>query len=508
VIARFIKNLYKKVVLKIMPLKNLFTRVMSISELKRQSIASFSSTIVSTFLGFLSTIYFARTVAPSILGTYFLFIAYFGIIDMISDGGFGRAAIKRISEGEEQEEYYSAFFVLRTTITVLIMVSLIVLKTFVSDPTNQQVLDWLILAQVVALFYCLVSKGIAGRGKMGISAVGDFTCDVSRIITQVVAIFLGYSMAGLMGGFIIGCAVSAVVQLKFFDLHLSKFKWRHVKSLAAFSFWLFLTSTGIVLYSYADSIIIGYFIDNSSVGIYKVTFQLATFATLIATTICKILWPKVSLWGKNGQIDSTETSLAHAFTFSLLLALPIFAGGILLGEKMLYFFYGKEYASGYLTLVILLCAQLVNIFQQLFTMYLGALDKQKDSFKVTAIGSITNVILNFFMVPLIGIEGSAIATLVTLGINAFLAMKILSTVITIRVEKKSLINILKATIAMSIFISICKYLINLDNIWLTSFPILFGALIYLSLILKFDSKIYDDFKDVVTKMNFQWLRLS
>ncbi len=489
-----------------MLLKNFFIRIMSISEVKRQSIASFSSTMACTLFGFISTIYFAHTIGPSILGTYFLFIAYFGITDMISDGGFGRAAIKRISEGEEQDEYYSAFFVLRIILTILIVVSLIVIKTFISDSINRQLFYWLMLAQFAALSYCLVSKGIAGRGKMGVYAVGEFTNDVSRIVIQIVAIYLGYLMAGLVAGFIAGYAVSAIIQLKFFDLHFAKFKWRHVKSLTVFSFWLFLTSTGVVLYSYADVIMIGYFIDDSSVGIYKVAFQLATFAALITTVINKTLWPKVSSWGKKGQMDSTEESLARAFTFSLLLALPILVGGILLGERILYFFYGKEFTSGYLTLVILLCAQVVNIFQQLFTMYLGALDKQKDSFKVTAIGSITNVILNVFMIPLIGIEGAAIATLVTLGINAFLAMKILSTVITINIEKTSLINILKATTIISIVVSIYKYYINLDNIWLTILPITFGALIYIYLILKLDSKIYDEFKDIVTKMNLQWPR--
>ncbi|KKG14407.1 polysaccharide biosynthesis protein [Methanosarcina sp. 2.H.T.1A.6] len=490
-----------------MPLKNLFTRTMSISEVKRQSIAYFSSTTVCTFLGFLSTIYFAHTIGPNMLGTYFIFIAYFGIIDMISDGGLGRAAIKRISEGEEQEEYYSAFFVLRTIITILIVASLIIFRTFISDPTNRQIFDWLILAQFVALFYCLVSKGIAGRGKMGIYAIGDLANNASRIIIQVVAIFLGYSMAGLVGGFIVGFAISAIIQLKFLDLHLAKFKWRHVKSLTAFSFWLFLTSTGVVLYSYADVIMIGYFIDNSSVGIYKVTFQLATFATIITAVISKTLWPKVSHWGKKGHVDSTETALTRAFTFSLLLALPILAGGILLGERMLYFFYGEEFALGHLTLVILLCAQLVNIFQQLFTMYLGALDKQKDSFKVTAVASIANVGLNIFMIPRLGIEGAAIATFISLGINAFLAMKILSTIMAIKIEKRSLINILKATIFMSIAVSIYKYFVLLDNIWLMLLPIIFGALLYMYLILKLDSKICDEFKDVATKLNIPWPRL-
>ena len=438
---------------------------MSISELKRQSIASFISRIGYTLFTLLSTMYFAHVLGPSVLGSYFLFVSYFSIIDIIGDGGFGRAAIKRISEAEEQNEYYSAFIILRTSFTILIMVLLIGFKHYTTGNINKQLFDWLILAQFIALFYCLISKGIAGRGKMGIYAIGELTENISRMIIQVISVFLGYEVAGLIGGFILGFAVAAIVQFKFLDMHIVRFERKHMKSLTVFSFWLFLTSTGVLLYSYADSIMIGYFLSDSSVGIYKVAFQLSTFTTLLATVISTTLWPKISLWGKTGDIKSIEKTLASAFTFSLLLALPILAGGILLGERMLYFLYGNEFTSGYITLVILLCAQLVNIFQSFFTMYLGALDRQKESFKVTAVASITNIVLNSLMIPVIGIEGAALSTFVTLGMNAFLAKRTLSKIIDVKIEGESLLNMLKATFIMSIFVLTYKYFIPLTMIW-------------------------------------------
>ncbi|MDW7727982.1 MAG: hypothetical protein SCH70_12905 [Candidatus Methanoperedens sp.] len=86
-----------------------FTRIMSIEPVRRQSIVSLIWQIALTFIGFLSTMYFAHAVGAGVQGAYFLFIAYFGIISLMTDGGFGGAAIKRISEGEEQDAYFSAF---------------------------------------------------------------------------------------------------------------------------------------------------------------------------------------------------------------------------------------------------------------------------------------------------------------------------------------------------------------------------------------------------------------
>jgi hypothetical protein len=59
-----------------------------------QSIMSLISQIAFTFIGFFCTMYFVHAVGAGILGEYFLFIAYLGIIYLMADGGFGGAAIK------------------------------------------------------------------------------------------------------------------------------------------------------------------------------------------------------------------------------------------------------------------------------------------------------------------------------------------------------------------------------------------------------------------------------
>lgn len=483
----------------------IFTRIMSIDEIKRQSIATFSSQIVLTFVGFLSTMYFAHAVGSSILGAYFLFTAYFGIINLISDGGFGAAAVKRISEGEEPNAYFTAFFVTRVFFTVMVVGVIFAARSYFE--MNEQIFNWLILALIVSLFHSIVSKGVAGCSKMGIVAVGAITQNISRISIQIIAVFLGFEIAGLAGGFVAGFVAAAIIQFKFFDLKLTRFRWGHISNLTSFSFWLFMTSAGIMLYSYADVIMIGYFLEESDVGVYQVVFQFTGIAILFATSIRTTLWPKVSRWGKTGDMNSTEKALSRGLTFSLLLAIPTVVGGTLLGENMLYFFYGPGFAWGYTTLVILFCAQMVNIFQIFFLMCLGALDYQRNAFYVTATSSITNVVLNLVLIPFMGIEGAAIATAITMALNALISMYILSKIIRIRVEIRSILNILKATTAMSVFVVFYKYIFTLTNVWITLVPVIIGSVIYIFLILRLDPRIYKDLKDISTRMNLPWPRM-
>ncbi len=481
-------------------LSTFISRVMSINPIKRQSIVSLIWQIAFTFIGFLSTIYFTRTVGKSVLGAYFLFLAYLTIINLMADGGFGDAAIKRISEGEEQDAYFSAFVALRSVFVTLVVVALIAFHSYFVDLNDAETFIWLILALIVGMFYGAVSTGILGCAKIGIGATAAFINNVSRVIVQIIAVFLGYGVAGLAGGFVIGMFVSSVIQLRFFDLHFVSFNWKHIKSLATFSVWIFLISSGIIVFSTADTIMIGYYLSNADVGVYRIVLQFTLMATFITVVLRSTLYPRVSRWGKTGDTALIEESLSRAFTYSLILAIPMSMGGFLLGDKLLYYFYGADFAEGYITMVVLFIVQVINIFCYFFTTYLTAMDHLKNLFKITVLSVAANIALNALLIPLIGILGAAIATLVTMILNAVLAMRILSKIITIRVEIDSFLNILKASVMMGLLIMVYRRVVPLSNVWLTLVPVVIGGVLYLFLILKLDRKIYDELKGIIMQM--------
>ena len=485
-------------------LKSLLSRILNIDAVQRQSIISLFWQLAITAIGFGSTMYFAHAVGAGVLGAYFLLLAYFSIFSLVSDGGFGGATIKRISEGEEQDEYFSAFFMLRSLFMILTLLVLIIFKNYFIDLNNSGLFIWLLLMIIISVFQGGVGIGVSGRGKMGIRATCNAITIISSIIFQVIAIYLGYGAAGLAGGMVAGLLLGSIIEFRFFDLHLVWFKWQHIKSLFVFAFWLFLSSGGALVFLQADTVLIGYFMENSDVGVYRVVLQFTMAATFTTYALRTTLWPKVSRWGKSGEVHLVEKSLARAFSYSLILAIPVLTGGILLGDKLLYFFYGSEFSSGYKTLVILLAVQVVNVFQFFFTMYLDALNYPKESFKVTAIAAAANIVLDILLIPLFGILGAAVATLLSMILNATLARNALSKIISITVERNSLLNIAKASAAMALFLGFYRWFVPLSNVWLTLLPVAIGGGIFCILILKLDKKIYDDMRTIVIQMNLPW----
>jgi len=75
-------------------IKTTISRVMNIGPVQRQSAISLFWQLAITAVGFASTMYFAHAVGANVMGTYFLLIAYYSVLNMISDGGFGGACPK------------------------------------------------------------------------------------------------------------------------------------------------------------------------------------------------------------------------------------------------------------------------------------------------------------------------------------------------------------------------------------------------------------------------------
>ncbi len=126
----------------------------------------------------------------------------------------------------------------------------------------------------------------------------------------------------------------------------------------------------------------------------------------------------------------------------LFLAIPACIGGWILGDKLLYYLYGASFVEGAPALFFLLLVQIVNVFMYLGTMSLNALNRPKDAFWITVIAAIANILLDLVLIPIMGITGAAVATLIAMTLNALGALILLSRVISVKFEYEPIKNIL------------------------------------------------------------------
>lgn len=474
---------------------------MNINPIQRQSLLSFGSLLAVTGLGYMATFYFAHYLGAAVLGSYFLFLAYYGIFDLIGDGGFGGAAVKRISEGSEQNEYFTAFFILRIVLLSISIIIFIVISPYLTGLSENGLLYGLIIALIAGTAASITGINIYGTAQVGIMQISNLMNTMVKNLIQILAVFAGFGLGGLVAGFIAGTLAAILMNLKYISLGLSHCNRSHFTGLFSFSLWTFLSSGGALVFTYADTILIGLFMTPADVGIYRIAFQLTSVASFIVMAFHTVLFPRISRWHTEKKFSLIEYSMTRAFTYSLFFTIPITAGGILLAEKLLYYLYGASFVSGAPVLMILLFVQVANIFMFLLTMCLNAMDMPKTSFAITAGSALLNIGLNIFLIPIYGITGAAVVSLATISINAILARAMLKSSLRISPDMGSVLNIVVSALIMSLALVGYMYLFPVRDFAGLVAILGLGASIYFVSVLAIDRTIRNDLKLLLDTMH-------
>jgi O-antigen/teichoic acid export membrane protein len=470
---------------------------MSIEPIRRQSLISLGNIAGLTVLGYIATMYFAHVLGAAVLGSYYLFLAYYTVFSLIGDGGFGGAAVKRISEGKDADAYFSAFVILRVLLLVVSVLVLLTIAPFLVDFMASGLLPWLLLALIIGTLAGFVFTGVYGSGKVGVVQTSEFLNNALRIIFQILATYLGYAAGGLVGGFVVGMLAAFFINFRYLTLKLSKFNKNHLKSLFSFSFWIFLTSTGFTVFATADTILIGYFLTNADVGIYRVAIQVSAAALFTSMALNTVLYPRMSRWSSEGDLESISAALSRAVSFSLILAIPVVIGGILLSRPLLFYLYGSDFSAGSQALIVLLLLQISVIFVNLQITGLNALDQPKKSFITTSLAAGVNIALNVALIPLLGILGAAIATLFSVSLNAFLAHHYLARIVPVRIEKGPVISIMVSGVIMGAVVFLFSFLTGVSSVISLVTALLLGAAIYFLFLFRLDPGIRKEAVDLL-----------
>ncbi len=479
-------------------------RLMDIGPVRRHSLIAFLSSIGVTVIGFFTTIYIAHNAGPTALGGFFLLLAYVGIIGLFTDGGISGAALQRISEGESPDEYFTAHVAVRVVLLAATLTVLIAVRPLFVDLNQSGLFLWLLVALVVSAVAGIVSTGVYGSGKVGILQIADLANNIIRVTVQVIAVYLGYSVGGLAAGFVAGIIAGLLINFRVLSMKIVTFGRRNISRLLSFSGWAFITGLTGALMGYADTILVGYFLSNSEIGMYRTSFQLATIALFVMIALRTALYPKIASWMKEGAIGSVETALARAITYSLALAVPAACGAWVLGSSLLYYLYGASFVAAGPALSLLFMVELVTVFLSLETMCLGALDMPKNVFQLTAIGAVSTILLDILLIPMFGITGAAFALLLGTGIFALAAHVVLKKRIQVRIEKKPVASIIISSVVMALCVYAYQVVLPVTNVYLIAGAVVTGMFVYSLLLVRLDRSIHDEVRDMVTGIGLPW----
>jgi len=193
------------------------------------------------------------------------------------------------------------------------------------------------------------------------------------------------------------------------------------KEMVSYSAPLVLSSIGVFVATYIDRIAIKDLLGLEELGIYGVAYRFAAVAGLVIIGFQQSLTPLIF---KNYKKKKTPSDISKIFNVFIIFALIVIVASILFAKEIAVVFTSVAFYNSASLITILIMAV---FFSNMYIFSPGiSLAKKTKLIAVIAISSaILNTILNYTLIPVIGLSGAAYATLIS-AVCAFLLHQALS----------------------------------------------------------------------------------
>jgi len=424
-------------------IRNFFRKKFSysiVNEIVLNAIGIFVLKVSQVFLSILLALVLGRKVGPSGLGAYSFAISTVGIAIIIAVVGLPQIVIRETAIYVSQKKWNLLKGLLNWS-QVLVLIISIVLSVFIFIiiiifGKRDNILH-------TALLICLISlppiaqlrirqSFLQGLNRMILGLLPETLLQPSITIIFVIILSILYQerLTPLKSIWAHNFAVTICYIIVFAILYYLIPRPVHkCNAVCNINDWihssipLLFVQSMHVLNNRLDIVMIGFFLNADAVGVYTAANRATQFIAfgLIATSFA--LRPKVANAHANGDREFIQKSLTSSARVGLLIAIPIIISFVIFGKYILLLF-GHGFEKGYRCLMILSIAQLVNNGAGCVAMILTSCRYERQTAFGILMGAISNIILNFLLIPIWGIEGAAVASGVSMIVWNIVLFKI------------------------------------------------------------------------------------
>ncbi|MFT4305090.1 MAG: flippase [Candidatus Woesearchaeota archaeon] len=199
-----------------------------------------------------------------------------------------------------------------------------------------------------------------------------------------------------------------------------RFDFKLAKKLLSKSWPLMFSAVFAILYLRIDQIMIGLMLGDYELGIYSVAVKISEIGFFLPSIIAGSLFPAILASRKKSKklYFHRLQKMFDVFTWvPLVVIIPVF----LFSNFIIVFLYGVEFASAGIVLAILIWALLAIFIRAGVDNYIVFEELYKIKLYYSLMGAIVNIVANIMLIPIYGIVGAAIATIISYFFVAYIS---------------------------------------------------------------------------------------
>lgn len=459
-------------------------------DLSKESQKVLIGKFIAAFSGFVGLIIYANVLGAAGLGLYYISHAVATIFAKPSEGiGISIENIKNKYDSDVGIYASVGMILISIYIIILSILSIVVYANSylirVNTPRYSIVYLTILLFSILCM-YILLGRIYSSLGQPGDSVMVGAGKGIIETILQIILLWLGFGVEGLIIGTIIATVIATGYLLFNTPISFSKPTKKAFTRIKEFSRWSIITTTVQNGYTRVDSILIGLIISPSAVGIYESSMRLIQPSKYIAYSIERPLLVRVSQDKNN--LTSLLTDVAP---YASLLAIPLGVGGIFVGEDLLSTLYGSEFSAGYYILIGGAIYYSIYSHSNVLASFIHGLGKPSPVTKSIIISILVRVLTSIILLYHFGIFGIILSIIFAELIRFYLLRFSINNITNYLYMPIKIKYQLISSIVMSIII-IPLYLVTSNFIFIKIF---IGGLIYCITLINIDKYIKNKLKN-------------
>lgn len=283
-----------------------------------------------------------------------------------------------------------------------------------------------------------------------------------------------YSVIGVLGGNIFNF-IRLHKYINYRELPIKKLNpFRHLKP----AIHIFAYNVIISVYLQLNSVLLGFLKDAIAVGYFCAATKVLTLTMRLSSSLVTVMIPRASNLLASNKIKEFNSVIQKSYDYIIAISLPLVIGLIFTSKSIILLLSGDEFIPSILaSQIVSLNILTVGVSGIVGLQVLYPLNKFNIVIISTLIGALTNVALNFFLVPIYGHYGTAFSYMFAEVVVTFSMCIIGYKYIPIVFIKRSHVNYIIASLFMTVVL-VCVYSFNLSAIYSLMMMFILGVVSY------------------------------
>lgn len=366
----------------------------------------------------------ARYLGPSNYGVLTYTASFVTLFTSIATLGLNNIIVKEIIDHKDCEgKVLGTSIIMRLFASAISTICIIIIVYLINKNDGNVV--YAAFLQSLGLFFQafdMINYWYQSKLQSKVSTIITLTAYILMTIYKIIILILQknvlwFAFANTLD--YITIAIFLIISYKCRTKDKLSFSFKFAKTMLFSSFPFIIAGIMSALYGQFDKIIIGQMLDNTSVGYYSTAISICGMWTFVLSAIIDSARPIImDLKNKNQYLYEKRITQLYASIIWISIAVSIII--TIFAKPIILILYGSQYLNAIKPLRILTWYTAFSMLGVAINIWLISEHKQKYVNYNCLIGVVTNILLNYTLIPVLGISGAAIAALVTQIVTNFI----------------------------------------------------------------------------------------